>query len=74
MMPPYTYAAGRMAEERRRDIVRRKGQPLLYQPASPAARGSLLGRLLARIGRPAVPGDRRKRPDEAPVVRPARLV
>jgi hypothetical protein len=47
MMPPYTYASGRLAEERRRDAIRREEQARLMEAASPVRRG-LMQRLMGR--------------------------
>jgi hypothetical protein len=52
MMPPYTYAAGRTAEERREDAIRRNEQARLMHTASPVRRGAT-HRLMARSGRPS---------------------
>jgi hypothetical protein len=50
MIPPYTYAAGRLAEERARDTMRDGEHARLMRMARPARAGPM-DRLLARVGR-----------------------
>lgn len=50
MIPPYTYAAGRLAEERTRDVLREGEHARLMRMARPIRRGHM-DRLLARVGR-----------------------
>lgn len=47
MIPPYTYIAGRMAEERRHDVLRDGEHAYLMRRAKPV-KISLYGRALAR--------------------------
>ncbi len=49
MMPPYTYVAGRLAEERAKDILREGEHARLMSMARPIRRGQI-DRLLARVG------------------------
>ncbi len=49
MIPPYTYVAGRLAEERTQDILREGEHARLMRMARPIRRGQI-DRLLARVG------------------------
>ena len=50
MIPPYTYAAGRLAEERSRDVLREGEHARLMRTARPIRLGQI-DRMLARVGR-----------------------
>jgi len=71
MIPPYTYAAGRMAEERREDAIRMHAHTRLMHKARPVSRKPLY-RLVARIGDLLIPGDQSDWARRAPVPRELR--
>ena len=49
MLPPYTYAAGRLAEERAKDAMREGEHARLLRMARPVKRGPM-DRLMAKLG------------------------
>jgi hypothetical protein len=50
MLPPYTYAAGRLAEEQAKDFLREGEHARLMRMARPVRRGPIC-KLLASVGR-----------------------